>query len=82
MLKEATYDKDEPAGFGETSQFRQVLPGMKTSIQLAYALRSETSPIRLQVTDGTPNAFGSELTFTLSWRTDEGRCAASPLIDQ
>lgn len=60
VLDKAAYGDEGPAGFEEASRFRKVLPGAKTSIQLGYALIDEAAPVLLQVTDGTPNAFGSE----------------------
>lgn len=65
VLDEASYGDERPAGFEEASRFRKVLPGTKTSIQLAYALVDGTAPVLLQVTDGTPNTFGSEIALEM-----------------
>ncbi len=61
VLDQAAYGDERPAGFEEASRFRKVLPGTKTSIQLGYALIDEAAPVLLQVTDGTPNTFDSEI---------------------
>ncbi|ATU20786.1 DUF5067 domain-containing protein [Bifidobacterium choerinum] len=65
VLEQAAYGEERPAGFEDASRFRKVLPGTKTSIQLAYVLLDAAAPVLLQVTDGTPNTFGSEIALEM-----------------